>query len=278
MFVNCGCPRQPSTVGIRSLSGVFSCRKVHRVGLWTSQGISGQHRCKSPGTCYRTNYRHFPLAVSSIYSNMRLPKPALCADSGTPEQTRKGQLLIPGDRLQGSILFLSVRTKTTLGQILPISSPSAAIIHHHMAPCTGAHTLLRGGSQQRGRDPANLQIGFTALQPTQHTHCWMEPHARQSMHQLGSARKGWPRSELALRSIKQPPWKPSRQPTNGAWSHHQFTGKYLPGGWNWLFHHSENRRLERRPDTWAWSHLPCHTKSQSSVYRGDNWGWWRQSA
>ena len=143
------------------------------------RGISGQHHCKSPGTCYKTNYRHFFLAVSNIHSIMCLPKPALCADSGTPEQTGKGQLLIPGDRLQGSTLFLSVRTKRTLGHIVPTSIPSAAIIHHHMAPCTVAHTVLRGGSQQRGRDPANLQIRFTVLppglQPTQRTHCWWSP-------------------------------------------------------------------------------------------------------
>lgn len=143
------------------------------------------------------------LAVSNIHSSMCLPKPALCADSGTPEQTGKGKLLISGDRLQGCTLFLSMRTKTTLGRILPTSSPRATIIHHYMAPCTVAHTLLRGGSQQQGRDPANLQIRFTAL-PQGCSHAPSAGWSPRPLNQCitwgqrgwGDPEANWPRDSL----------------------------------------------------------------------------------
>lgn len=120
------------------------------------------------------------------------------------------------------------------------------------------------------------------LHPAERTYCWMEPihlpmhhyqYTHLPMHHLGSERMGWPICALAPWSTKQPPWNPPRRPTNRAWGHHPFIGKWHHlGGWNWLLHHPENRRLEGGPDTWAWRHLSCPTKSQSSVYRGDKWG------
>ena len=89
MGVNCDCPRQPSSAGIRGLSGMFSSRKVHgwAFGLarGSEYGLEGQHCRKFPGICCRTNYRCFFLGASKIHASMWLAKLAVCTDLQTPE-------------------------------------------------------------------------------------------------------------------------------------------------------------------------------------------------
>lgn len=139
-----------------------SSRKVHgwAFGLarGSEYGLEGQHCCKCPGICYRTNYRGFFLGASKIYASVWLPRLALCTDLRTPERSGKGKLRpsrfhgMRGKVLPSAIGICCYSCQWEQRQdwvhFAHFPAPAPAVIHHHAAPCTVPHTLLRWGSQQ----------------------------------------------------------------------------------------------------------------------------------